>query len=278
MGDLSFDTAVAGSGGRYQATLSRDWEIWGPNGGYIAAIALRAAGVHSRFARPASIVGHFLGVADFTTVDIEVTPLRAAKRAESLRVSMTQRDEPIFEALVWAIDDLGGLTHDTTEMPETAPPESLPTVAEKLAERGDQPLFRFWDNLEERPLTWIDDWENRESCPPVLESWLRFRPTATFDDLWIDACRYLILSDTFVWPAIFRYYTDELDYIAPSIDIAVGFHRFRPDDEFLLVRAEAPSANAGMIGGSVQVWARDGSLLAHGSSQLLCRPRPPAIP
>ena len=90
MGDLERDTAVEGGDGHYGCRLSEDWEIWGPNGGYVASVALRAAGAHSRFDRPASIVGHFLGVAEFDPVDIEVTTLRAAKRAESIRVSMTQ--------------------------------------------------------------------------------------------------------------------------------------------------------------------------------------------
>jgi hypothetical protein len=44
MGDLERDTRLAGGEGRYTATLSRDWEIWGPNGGYLASLALRAAG------------------------------------------------------------------------------------------------------------------------------------------------------------------------------------------------------------------------------------------
>ena len=44
MGDFDIDTRVEGSGGRYRANISREWEIWGPNGGYVAAIALRAAG------------------------------------------------------------------------------------------------------------------------------------------------------------------------------------------------------------------------------------------
>lgn len=43
MGDFEIDTALAGGNGRYVAHLSEDWEIWGPNGGYLAAIALRAA-------------------------------------------------------------------------------------------------------------------------------------------------------------------------------------------------------------------------------------------
>jgi len=96
VGDLAVDTAVEGSDGRYTAVLSRDWEIWGPNGGYIAAIALRAAGAYSRFDRPVSLVSHFLGVADFDSpVDLDVHALREAKRAQSVRVSMTQRGRPI---------------------------------------------------------------------------------------------------------------------------------------------------------------------------------------
>src|SRR5689334_21877989 len=137
MGDLAFDTAVeavtSGDGdGRYTARLSRDWEIWGPNGGYVASIALRAAGAHSRFDRPVSLVGHFLGVADFEgAVGLEVTTLREAKRAESIRVAMTQNGQPIFAAMVWAGGDVAGLEHDVTTMPEVPEPDSLPSNKER---------------------------------------------------------------------------------------------------------------------------------------------------
>ena len=57
--------------------VHRDWEIWGPCGGYVAAIALRAAGAESPFARPASFFCHYLSVADFAPVDLVVTPLRS---------------------------------------------------------------------------------------------------------------------------------------------------------------------------------------------------------
>ena len=65
VGALDTDTTIRPTDGGGTIDLSRDWEIWGPNGGYVASIALRAAGAHSRFDRPASLVGHFLGVADF---------------------------------------------------------------------------------------------------------------------------------------------------------------------------------------------------------------------
>jgi acyl-CoA thioesterase len=63
--------------------------------------------------RPASFSGHFLNVADFDEVDLQVTKLRSAKRAESLRVSMTQKDRPIFEAIVWVVGEIAGLEHQS---------------------------------------------------------------------------------------------------------------------------------------------------------------------
>ena len=46
MADFLEDTRVepvSDEPGRYRATLSPKWAVWGPNGGYVAAIALRAA-------------------------------------------------------------------------------------------------------------------------------------------------------------------------------------------------------------------------------------------
>jgi len=61
MGDLEHQTAIEKiAEGRYRAVLHPDWAIWGPNGGYIAAIALRAAGAESRFVRPASFLCQYL--------------------------------------------------------------------------------------------------------------------------------------------------------------------------------------------------------------------------
>jgi acyl-CoA thioesterase-2 len=275
MGDLGIDTAVEGSDGHYTSTLSRDWEIWGPNGGYIAAIALRAAGAYSRFDRPVTLVGHFLGVADFDSkVDLEATTLREAKRAQSVRVAMTQRGQPIFDAMVWSVGDVAGLEHDVSEMPQTPEPESLRSAADRLAERGLEPNFKFWDNFDQRPTHWIDDWENRPPSAPVAGDWYRFIPRSTFDDPWLDACRSVILLDTLGWPAACHLHTRS-EYIAPSIDLSVAFHRARADEPWIYAQASSPSASGGLIACESRTWARDGTLLAVGASQLLCRPGRP---
>ena len=55
MGDLGIQTAVEQvDDGRYRATLSQEWEIWGPMGGYVAAIGLRAAGAATSQPNPAA--------------------------------------------------------------------------------------------------------------------------------------------------------------------------------------------------------------------------------
>ena len=75
MGDFEVDTRLErtrGSHNHFSATLSEDWKIWGPNGGYVAGIALRAAGLVAEVPRPVSFACHFLRTADFAPVDVVV--------------------------------------------------------------------------------------------------------------------------------------------------------------------------------------------------------------
>lgn len=278
MGDFGAETAVEGGDGHFTAELSRDWEIWGPNGGYVAAVALRAAGAATALRRPASFSGHFLSVAEFGRVELAVATLRAARRAESLRVSMTQAGRPVLEALVWVVDDgLAGLAHEDAVMPDVPAPAALRSIDELVPAAQRSQRHRFWDNLEARPTgTWVP-WAQRTAAAPRWREWYRFRPRATFDDPFIDAARALLLIDTMTWPAACQPYVPESGYIAPSLDVTAQFHGAAPATEWLLCEAQAPVARHGLIGGQARVWSPDGVLLASGGGQLLCRPlRPPA--
>jgi acyl-CoA thioesterase II len=272
MGALDVDTAITGGPSGGTVSLSRDWEVWGPNGGYLAAIALRAAGGATELTRPASFTAHFLGVAEFGPVDLAVRSLRRTKRAESLAVSMTQEGRPVLEAMVWVVAGGGdGLVHDAWTMPEVPAPESLPTMAERMP--TDVPVFRFWDNLELRPCDWIEDWDHRP--PGVFHelNWYRFRPTATFADPFLDAARSLLVLDTVLWPVAARGHPENPELYAPSIDVQVRFHALAPDDEFLLADAHSPAAHDGLVAGVGSIWSQRGALLATGGQQMLCRPR-----
>jgi len=274
MGDLDRDTRLRGADGRYQAALSEDWRIWGPNGGYAAAIALRAAGAASRFRRPVSFQCHFLGVGAFAPAEVSVTPLRSARTAESLRVTLAQDGRPFLDAQVWTSDAREGLAHDFAPPPAVPPPAALRSTEELLADADAGPRHRFWDNLESRPTEWVPP-AQREPGAPRLRCWYRFRPAARFDDRFLEAARALILVDTLSWPAACRAHRDdENPWMAPSLDLAARFHRAPPYSEWLLVEASADVADEGLIGFHNRVWDEAGRLVASGGGQLLCRPRP----
>lgn len=271
MGALDADTTLEGGDGHYRAHLSEEWRIWGPNGGYLAVTALRAAGAHTPFRRPASFACHFLGVADFTDVDLHVRTLRRTKRAESLAVSMGQHGNAILEAIVWIVEDgLDGLEHASLTMPDVVSPAELRPFEELLP--PDAPIFPFWDNLEFRPIEWVEDWESRPPGTFHETSWYRFRPRPTFTDPFLDAGRALLVLDTVLWPAASRGHPENTSWYAPSIDLQVGFHALAPHDEWLLSDVSSPRAGDGLVGGTGAIWSESGLLLATGGQQMLCRP------
>jgi len=274
MGDLGIDTAVERVGdGHYRARLRKEWEIWGPMGGYVASVAFRAAAAESKFARPASFACHYLAVGAFDTVDLRVTELRATRVAGSYRVEMTQGDRRILEATVWAIgDDVDGLEHDDGVPPDVEGPDGLPTIGELLADVDDPgPPFPFWDNFEVRPLQFESDWPPPEPRPPVFREWLRFLE-GDFRDPWVDACRALVAVDVVSWPSAHRPHAyKQPAMIAPSLDLYVAFHR-PPGTDWLLADGHAPVGEAGLLGWTGRLWSADRRLVASGGGQALCRP------
>lgn len=266
MGDFERDTRVVGSDGRYKIDLCEDWDIWGPNGGYLAAVALRSVGAEAQIRRPATFTAHYLSVARFATVDVEVTALRRGRRSESFRVSMRQEGKPILEGLAWTAAERDGLAHDVTEPPDVRPADELKSIEELTDD--DRPRFAFWNNLEQRPTKW-DGRNPPAPTDPESIGWYRFRPRATFDDPFVDAARALLLIDTMIWPAAWHHHLPE-DYYAPSLDVAAWFHRAAPTSDWLLCEARSPLAEAGLIGGTARVWTTDGRLMASGGAQLAC--------
>jgi acyl-CoA thioesterase len=262
--DLELATRVEGGRGSYGATLSDQWEIWGPNGGYLAAIALRAVGEEAQIRQPRSFYCHFLSSPAFAPVQIEVTAPKQGRRAESFSVAIGQDGKPILQALVKTAADGPGYEHQHPAMPGVPSPEQVQTWEWKP--RPGQPSFRFWENIERRPI--VGECDERA---PVIREWTRFRPTACFEDPFVDAARALILLDTFGFPAAWQRYRS-WEYLAPNLDTALWLHRFNPGCEWLLVDHQCSVADHGLMGVSGSVWDTEGQLLATGSAQLCCVP------
>lgn len=257
---------VEGGDGRYSIHLDEAWEIWGPSGGYLAALTLCAAGRESEIPRPASYYCHFLTSPDFGQVELDVEAVRRGRRAESLAVRMTQGGKEVLFALVRTAADAPGYVHQEAAAPRVSSPEASEPI-KRLDEDG-KPLFNFWNNLScRRP-----DWDDRKEGKPVTREWVRFEPTHAIEDPFVDAARSLILLDTFGWPAVWQKYRGA-DYVAPNLDTSVWFHHLAPGSDWLLIDHECPVADEGLLGVQGRVWDAKGALLASGAAQLCCIPR-----
>ena len=243
MGDLAADTALKARTGGTALHLSRDWEIWGPNGGYLAVIALRAAGADTPLRRPATFSCHYLGVADFGAVDLDVRTIRGSRRAASVAVSMTQGGKPILEAQAWIVGDVDGLEHDAAPMPAVAPPDELPNVDELMTgeERGP---YHALEQLRGATASWLrrSDWEARGAGRPELSIVVSLRSARdTFDDSFVDAGRALLLVDTLGWPAAVRGTRATCPCTrGPSLDVTARFHARVPETPWLLAECSSP--------------------------------------
>lgn len=268
MGDFSLDTRVEGEAGRYRAVLSEEWRVWGPNGGYVAAIALRAAGAEAQIQRPVAFAAHFLSIARFEPVEIEVTAVQRGRRSESLRVSMRQQGRAVLEAIVRTAAGGEGLIHDAAAAPEVPPPDGLPDMATVFAGEPGPP-FPFWKNIEARPPEGLAYKTRAYGGPPEARTWYRFRPVPAFDEPFLDAGRVLVLLDVLPWNAAWARHGPTA-YNAPNLDLVAWFHRPASKSEWLLGAGEAPLAEDGLIGSACRIYDASRRLVASGGAQLLC--------
>ena len=222
-------------------------------------------------ARPASFSCHYLGVADFSPVDIAVHTRKAGRAAVAQRVEVSQGDRAILDAMVWSTDEGEGLEHDEAVAPDVPGPEELPDIR-TLLDDEDGPPFPFWRNLEARPIDFEHNWPPDGPRPARWQEWLKFTPTATYPDPWVDAARSVILVDLPSWPAAHRPHAwSEPAFIAPTLDLNVAFHRGTSDHEWLLCDGAAPVSTGGLFGWTGRVWSPGGTLHASGGGQCIYR-------
>jgi acyl-CoA thioesterase len=261
-------TPVAGDPDRFHATLSPSWAVWGPNGGYVAAIALRAAMARSRLPRPASFQCHFLAVGEFAPVEIRTSSLGGGKRAESLRAEVFQGERLLLAATLWMVDDgLEGYAHDFAAAPAVPRVDALRSYRELAGDEYAQ-WYPIWRSIEGRPERW------REAPgKPEWRAWLRFTDSE-IPDRQADALRQLFWLDFPGWNATISAHAWPFRYLAPNLDLTVQFHRFVPNQPWILADGFVPLASDGLVGCVSRLWSEQGELLATGTSKHSCRRNP----
>jgi acyl-CoA thioesterase II len=286
MADLRAVTSIEGADGRYTAVLSPDYTNMNgaPFGGYLAALLLRAAGVHSSLPRPATFQAQFLNAAEIRSVDIRVSTLRSSKRSEAIRVSMSQGEKPIAEAMIWTVGELDGLDHGPHVVPSAPPPESLRSFRELYA---NYPDVGFTRQFEVRPvMTFALDGPRPDGAPPwdmspfmagepapqkaETKGWFRLNEQSGLDDPYVDGGRMLVALDFFPIGAAQMPNTGKAMVFLPTLSLTATFHE-PAGTEWLYCEATSPIAKSGLVLADGTVWSSDGRLVATGNQQCFQR-------
>jgi acyl-CoA thioesterase len=248
---FALDTAVSAVGaGRFEATIRPAWRVERPNGGYVAAIVLRAvtAELADPVRVPRSFTVHYLRPPADGPVEIEVTVERAGRTMSSVSARLLQGGRTVALALVAAGHARENFALDAAPLPDVAAPEDCPVLAE--------PAF---------PIPIRENFETRLAIGPqpftggseaVTGGWLRL-----VDPEPVDAHVLAQVADAWV-PALFSTTTTRTG--VPTIDLTVHF-RQQPlgEDPWLFVRFQTRLAAEGFLEEDGQIWDRRGRLLAH---------------
>lgn len=267
-------TDVIWNGGNYVGVIDPEWFIWGPFGGYLAAMNLRAMAKHSPHPRPATFSCQFLNVGSAGPVHIELSRRKSTRRASCMHSRMMQDGIPLLEAQAWFVaGDLGGLQHAYTNMPHVAGAADLGTFIEPGTDGPPSPI---WRHIERRPTGRYaplhqSRLQARWSC------WYRLCQDIPNPDLALQAARAVLLFDLAPWPAALAVHQGRtMSHIAPTLDLTIQFQsELQSPADWLLIESTSPSAGGGLYGAHGALWSERGKLVAIAAAQGFCVAVPP---
>jgi acyl-CoA thioesterase-2 len=270
MGTLNDATNLSAAIDDFTVELDPEWEVWGPAGGYLAAIALRAAErVVPPGHRPVTLQAQFLARAESGSAKVRAEVCKPGRTA-LVNVALSQSDRDFFQAQIWTTSKSSGPRSCRLTMPSVPAPDELETL-EKHFSRLGRSFAKFWSKFDCRPIEFRVP-GGKPAQNDSLERWFRYRnetpPRNTFEQ----ASRAAVLIDANVWAAHCRLLDKEPDYAGPSLDLSVWFHDLAHSSDWMLLEATSPVANDGVVHGGGSVWAADGRLIATGGSNCLVVP------
>jgi acyl-CoA thioesterase len=267
VGRFATDTAVTPlGGGRYAADVSDGWLIQNPNGGYLAAILVRA--VLAEVADPArrlrSITLHYLRPGQVGPCEVHVMIERAGRGMTTATARLVQGGKDALLAIVALGVDRDGPAHDDHPMPAVPPPEELP----RRDAAGVPMTFRH--RFDTRTAFGPEPFSGTFADEAVTGGWIRFADDEAFDDVAL-----VLLCDA--WPPA-AFAIAELPVGVPTIDLTVHLrHVPSPEADWALVRFRTSVIADGYLEEDGEVWSADGRLLAH-SRQLAVAVQPTFAP
>ena len=234
------------------------WIINGPNGGYIAAIVLRAMleEVADPARSPRSLTLHYLRPPTEGAVTIEVTIERAGRTLSTVSARLFQEGRLMVIALGAFATPRASFEFSDRQMPQTAPPEQCESMKKKfgvnieLRNRYDQRLG-------------VGDELGAGSTRALIGGWIRCDEPRIVDALAVTA-----FTDSFP-PAVFTRAGGRAGLgPVPTIDLDIHFRSTLPladadPNDYCLAVFSSVVAREGFVEEDGEIWSASGVLLAQ---------------
>lgn len=241
----------------YNLTISPDWNVViGPNGGYIAAILLKAMKNSMQGTPTRSATFHFLSASVPGPAQLRTEILKRGRSISTCCALLTQGKRTIASATATFAEQRLAIDFCDLQMPDVLPPDQIPVDSRMNAESPHFVPFR--DHYDQRLAVGAIPPENNGSG--LVGGWTRFKKPRVFDDLAIMA-----ISDSWFPSLSARQTSEKLQ--APTLDHTVHILADLPlaslrEDDFLLVEFSTQTAALGYLIENGRIWAPTGQLLA----------------
>ena len=253
MFEFDEDTAVTpAGGGAYNAELSPRWNVADkPNGGYLMALALRAAAAELPLPHPFTATAHYLRAASpgLALVDVEVA--RTGRTHATAEARLIQNDTEIVRVLA-TFGDLAAL--DGPTIVDATPPD-LPPVEECLQGRGQLPsgapvaiADRFVTAVDPSTLGWV---RGEPTGTARIAAWMRLADGREPDPL------MLTMVVDALPPPVFD--LGAAGWV-PTIELTVHV-RALPAPGWLRMQARTRFLQGGYLEEDAEVWDSEGTLV-----------------
>lgn len=246
--ELDLDTALERGPEGWQGVVTDRWHVGaGANGGYIAALLLRAQMNESPFLWPLTMTTHYLSGPAVGPVAIRVMAERVGRSHATLSARLEQGSRPVAVSLTTFTKGRSqGPLLLAESMPVVVPPEEC-----AQARFSERPGLSLRERFDYR--TALPDGETG--------GWLRLRDRA------LDALAVPLFLDC--WPpAIAAQFPGA---IAPTLELTVHW-RAEPSSAWHLARFRSRFLVAGYVEEDGELWDEDGRLVAQSRQLALFRP------
>lgn len=265
--DFSAHTTVTKAGeGVWELEIRDEWSgPPGPNGGYVAALILRAirAEVADTAREPRTLTIHYLRPPALGPAEVAVTVERSGRSATTCTARLRQDGRDMCIALCALTLDFEPAIEFESPAPSAPPPDEIapldpsmmpPRIFEQLEMRHVFGPIPFTSAAEAEAGGWL-----RTRVPARLEPEL----VAMYTDCW--------------WPPVFG--RMDSPGLAPTVELTIHF-RGRPpagEHEHVLGRFVTRTAQRGLFEEDGWLWSADGTLLAQSRQLALIRPWKPSV-